>query len=150
MNDKKKKSSISEKIKDGVSVHELETFARKYTVETFVILSIIIAAISSTASFFMSAGWSLVFAGLGAIVSLALPEKVRKIEKLYFKFVTKQEKSSQIAIGIVQIAVALFIPFVVFAQVGLLSGISFHHYSHFPECANDENCKCANEEEKKD
>lgn len=132
MDDKKKKPSISEKLKEGVSMHEIETLARKYTIEAFVILAIIIATISSTWEFFIGAGWSLFFAGLGAIIGIALPEGITKMEKLYFNFIYKQEKPAQIAIGIVQIVIALFIPLIIFIQIGLLSGMSFHHFSRLP------------------
>ena len=147
MDDKKKKPSISEKIKEGVSVHELETFARKYTIEAFVIIAIIIAAISSSWGFFTGSAWSIIFAGLGAIISIAIPETILKLEKLYFKFVTRQEKIAQITVGIVQIVLALFVPFIIFAQLGLLSGISFHHFSHQPKTSETKESKKHESEE---
>ena len=128
--DDKKKGSISEKLKEGVSVHEIETFARKYTIEAFLILALIIATISSIFDFFTGPGWSLVFGGLGAIASIAFPEQVIKIEKKLFKIVTRKEKSAQIAVGIVRIVIALFLPFIIFAEIGLLAGSAFHHFSH--------------------
>lgn len=150
MDDNKKKPSISEKIKEGVSVHELETFARKYTIETFVILAIIIASISGSLGFFYHAGWSLALAGIGAIISIAFPEKVIKLEGFYYNFIIKQEKIAQIAIGVVQIVIALFVPFILFAQIGLLSGIAFHHFSTHPRKTDEKEVKspkAENEEE---
>ena len=136
MDDKNNKSSISDKIKEGVSVHEIETFARKYTVESFIILAIIIASISGSLGFFYHAGWCVALAGLGAVVSIAFPEKIVKFEGFLFKFLKRQEKVAQIAIGLVQIVVALFIPFRGFAQLGLLAGITFHHFSSQPRIKN--------------
>lgn len=133
MDDKTKKSSISEKFKEGVSVQEIENFARKYTVEVFIILAIVIASISSAFGFFTGGSWSLILGGLGAIVSITLPTPVHKIEKMCFTFTGKQEKAAQIAIGVVLIVIALFIPFVIFAQIGMLSGLSFHHFSRQPK-----------------
>ena len=130
MDEKKKGPSIGEKIKEGVSVQELETFARKYTVEAFFILAIIIGSISSIFGFFTGAGWSIAFAGLGAIASVAFPESIIKFEKTYYAFVAKYEKTTQIAVGIIWLVIALFVPFILFAQIGLLSGIAFHHLSH--------------------
>ena len=72
MNDKK----IGEKIKEGVSVQELESLARKYTTEVFLILAIFVASISSIFNFFTGAGWSIAFAGLGAIISLSIPGSI--------------------------------------------------------------------------
>ena len=43
---------MAEKLKEGVTVEELEKFARKYTTEVFIVFAIIIAAISSSFSFF--------------------------------------------------------------------------------------------------
>ena len=133
MDDKIKKTSITEKLKEGVSVGEIEKIARKYTTETLIILAVIIATISSTFHFFTGAGWSLIFGGIGAILSIALPDIIHKIEKTFFAFVGKQEKTAQIAIGVAQIVIALFVPFVFFMQIGLLSGLSFQHFSHQPK-----------------
>ena len=129
MDAKKKEHSLTDKIKEGVSVEELETLARKYTIEVFVIIAIIIAAISSGFSFFMAPWWSLFFAGIGAVVSIAFPEKIIKLEKNIFKLTNKPEKSAQIAIGIVRLVVALLLPFIIFAELGLLSGTAFHYFS---------------------
>jgi hypothetical protein len=148
--DDKIKKSVTEKFKEGVSVQELEKFARKYTTETFIIISVIIATISSTFHFFNGAGWSIVLGGIGAILSIALPAQIHQIEKLYFSFVTKQEQTAQIAIGIVQIVIALFVPFVIFAQLGMLAGLSFHHFSRQPKTVEEKErkkSKTENEEE---
>jgi hypothetical protein len=125
MNDKK----LGEKIKEGVSVQELESLARKYTTEVFLILSIFVASISSIFNFFTAAGWSIAFAGLGAIVSLAIPEAIMNFHKKLLKFFFKQEKVIQITIGVVRIVVGLFVPFIIFAEMGLLAGSAFHFFS---------------------
>jgi hypothetical protein len=48
--------------------------------------------------------------------------------KQIFNFAFKQEKSTQLILGAVQIVVAIFIPFILFAVLGLLAGGSFHYY----------------------
>ena len=125
MNDKK----IGEKIKEGVSVQELESLARKYTTEVFLILAIFVASISSIFNFFTGAGWSIAFAGLGAIISLSIPGSIMNFQKKLLKFFFKQEKAVQITIGVVRIVVGLFIPFIIFAELGLLAGCAFHFFS---------------------
>ncbi len=127
--DEKNKFPLKEKLKEGISVREIETFARKYTVEGFLIFSIIIATFSSIFGFFTGYGWSLFFAGLGAIASIAFPAAMMNFEKKLFKLLTREEKVAQIAIGVVRIVLALFIPFVIFAEIGILAGSAFHHYS---------------------
>lgn len=123
------KKTFTSKVKDGVSVEELETFARKYTTEVFLILAIIIAAISSIFNFFTEPGWSLSFTGIGAILSIAFPEPVVKIQKKIFALISKQEKAIQITIGVIRLIIALFIPFILFAEIGFLAGLGFHYYT---------------------
>ena len=118
---------MTDKFKEGVSVKEIEGFARKYTNEAFLILAIIIATISSVFDFFSGPSLTIILAGLGAILSIAFPEKVIKIEKMIFKFLSKQEKTTQIVVGIVRIVLAVFIPFIIFAELGVLAGIAFHN-----------------------
>jgi hypothetical protein len=74
-----KKENITEKYKEGVSVEEIEKFARKYTNEVFLILSLIIATISSIFKFFTGPSWSLIFAGLLAIAGIAFPCMLAKL-----------------------------------------------------------------------
>ena len=148
--DDKTKKSMTEKFKEGVSVQELEHFARKYLVEVFVIISVIIATISSSMHFFNGAGWSLMLGGIGAILSIALPAQIHKIEKIYFSFVTKQEQTAQIAIGAVQLIIALFLPFIVFAQIGMLAGISFHHFSRQPRTIEEKEIRKTKTESEKE
>lgn len=120
---------VTERLKEGVSVEEIEKFARKYTNEVFLILSLIIAAISSIFGFFSGPSWSVLFMGLSAIISLALPEKVGVFIKKILKLQAKAEKAVMIIIGIVRIIFGLFIPFILFAELGLYAGYAFHTFS---------------------
>jgi hypothetical protein len=117
------------KIKEGVSVKEIESFARKYIIEGFLILALIIATLSSAFNFFTGPGWSVIFTGIGGIVSVAFPDHVMKIGRPLFNFLKKQEKTIQIIIGIVRLIFAIFIPFLLFLEIGLLAGLAFHQNS---------------------
>ncbi|NGX33271.1 MAG: hypothetical protein K1060chlam4_01333 [Candidatus Anoxychlamydiales bacterium] len=117
---------VTEKIKEGVSVEEIEKFARKYTNEVFLILALIIATISSVFGFFTGPSWSLIFAGLLAIIGIALPVQVGKFLKKILKFQATAPKTTIIIIGIVRIVLAVFVPLILFAEIGLLAGYSFH------------------------
>jgi len=122
-----KKEKLTKKIKEGVSVEELEKFARKYINEVFLILSLIIATITSIAKFFTGAPWgSLFFVALGAIIAIALPAQIGKLLKKIFKMISQAEKTVSIIIGIVRIVLSIFIPFILFAELGLIAGYSFH------------------------
>ena len=97
-----------------------------YTNEVFLIISLIIATISSMFTFFTGPSWSLFCIGLLAIIGIALPEQVGKLLKALLKMQRKDEKSVTIIIGVVRIVFAIFIPFIVFAELGLLAGYAFH------------------------
>ncbi|OGN62094.1 MAG: hypothetical protein A3F40_01220 [Chlamydiae bacterium RIFCSPHIGHO2_12_FULL_27_8] len=120
------KEKFTEKLKDGVSVEEIEKFARKYTTEMFLILSLIIATISSIFGFFTGPSWSIFFAGLLAIIGIAMPIPVGKLLKKLLKLQMNSEKSTTIVIGIVRLVLSIFIPFILFAELGLLAGHAFH------------------------
>lgn len=124
-----KKENLTEKFKEGVSVEEIEKFARKYTNEVFIILALIIATISSIFGFFTGPSWSVFFMGLTAIIGLALPEQIGIFVKKIIKLQAKSEKAMMIIIGIVRIIFAIFIPFVLFAELGLYAGYAFHTIS---------------------
>jgi len=143
-----KKDKLTEKIKEGVSVEEIEKFARKYTNEVFLILSLIIATISSIFGFFTGPSWSLFFAGLLAIIGIALPVQVGKILKKMLKLQAKSEKSTIIIVGIVRIIFGVFIPFILFAELGLLAGYSFHTTSRDFSYSKEKESPKGNEPEK--
>ncbi|MBN2479890.1 MAG: hypothetical protein JXA94_06650 [Parachlamydiales bacterium] len=138
---------VGEKIKEGVSVEELEKLARKYTTEVFLILSIIIAAISSAFGFFTGPSWSLFFAGIGAIVSIAIPEKTEGALRKLIMIAFKKDKSTEIVVGIVRIVIAIFVPFITFAEIGLLAGQAFHLLSKKDVKKEEEEHHLPNEEE---
>ena len=122
---------MGDKLKEGISVKELETFARKHLNEGLLILAIVIASFSSMLGFFTGPIWSIAFAGLCAVLGIAFPDQVMKLQKPIFKFLSRQDKTTQITIGIVRVILAIFIPFVIFAEMGFLAGSSFHH---MPRC----------------
>lgn len=121
-----KKEKMSDKLKEGVSIQELEDFARKYTSEVFMALAIIIATASSMFDFFTGPGWSLLFAGLGAVLTIVLPDQMSKFVSMAHNFVHKQQRSTQIIIGIVRIILGLFVPFIIFGMLGLHAGVGCH------------------------
>ncbi len=128
MNNKKEK--LSEKIKEGVSVQEIENFAKKYTSEVFSALALLIATISSLFNFFTGSSWSVFFAGIGAIVGLIFPNQANKALGKLYGMLRTQEKSTQIIFGIVKLVVAIFVPFALFAILGLLGGSSTHLHTY--------------------
>ncbi len=114
-----------DKNKDGVSMREIEGLARKYAYEGFSALAIIIAGISAIFDFFSGAKVSLFFAAAAVVVTLFFYRKVKGMLQRFYDFLTKQERSTLIVIGIVRLVLALFLPFVIFAGMGFLAGVSY-------------------------
>lgn len=120
---------LMDKIKEGVSVQEVEDFARKYTTEVFTVLALIIGAISSMYDYFTGPKLTIVFLVIGTFLGIFFPAPVERGLKQFYSFSFKQEKMTQIILGVVNIIVALFIPFLLFAALGLLAGTSYHYYT---------------------
>jgi hypothetical protein len=122
------KNKFTERLKEGVSVKEIEEFARKHTVEVFSILALVIATISSYWAFFTGPKFALFFAAMGCIASILFPTPIERGLKQLYDFTLKQEKTTQIILGAVKLVVAIFIPFLLFGLIGLLAGGSYHYY----------------------
>ena len=122
------KNKFTEKLKEGVSVHELENFARKHTTELLSVLATVIGAISSSYDFFTGPKMTIFFLAIGAIVAIIFPAPVERALKQLYNFTFKQEKTTELIIGGVKIIIAVFIPFIYFGLMGLLAGTSYHYY----------------------
>ena len=122
------KNKFTEKLKEGVSVQELEEFARKHTTEVFSVLAIIIGSISSAFDFFNGPGWTIICMAIGTIVAIFFPAPVERSLKQVYSFTFKQEKTTEMIIGGVMLVISLFLPFLFFAFLGLLAGTSYHYY----------------------
>src|SRR3990167_4615668 len=122
------KNKFTDKIKEGISVNEIEGFARKHTTEAFSAIALIIAAISSSFDFFTGPRFSILFLAIGTLIAIIFPIQTEKGLKQFYTFTFKQEKMTEVIFGIVKIVVALFIPFLSFAFLGLLGGSSYHYF----------------------
>jgi hypothetical protein len=72
------KNKLSGKLKEGVSVQELEDFARKYSTEVFTVVALIIGCISSIFNFFTGPTWTILFLTLGAVLGIfSLPPSTK-------------------------------------------------------------------------
>lgn len=115
---------MDKKLKEGVSVQELENFGKKYTTEIFLVLYFVLAAL--LAKFFFGPMWSIFLAGIGGILGVLLPMKVEKAIRGVFQFVNKQEKITRLILGIVGLIVAFFLPPLIFFFIGLIGGSGTH------------------------
>lgn len=131
------KGKFTEKLKEGVSVQQIEDFARKHTTEVFSIIALIIGAIASIFDFFTGPGLTIFLTAIGAVGGILFPAPVEKVLKQLYSFTYKQEKMTQIILGGVKIVVALFVPFVLFGIVGMLAGTSYHYYTRQAQMMGD-------------
>jgi len=122
------KNKFVEKLKEGVSVQEIEGFASKHTTEVFCVLALVIGAISSAFDFFTGPKLTILFFTLGTLAAIFFPTPTEKGLKKLYSFVYKQEKMTEILLGVVKIVIAIFVPFIYFGLFGLLAGTSYHYY----------------------
>lgn len=109
----------SNKIKDGVSVKEIEDFAKKHRFEVFFCLAFVLAYIFSFV--FFKAG-CLLFATAGGILGALFPAHAYNATKNALKFVFKQDKTVQIVLGIVVLILCIFLQPLTFFVVGVIGG----------------------------
>lgn len=131
------KNKIMDKLKEGVSIHEVESFARKHTSEVFSLIALIVGAVSSMFDFFTGPSMTILFMAAGAAVGILFPAPVERGLKQFYNFKAKQEKSTRMIIGGVTIVVGIFIPFVLFGVYGLLAGTSYNYYSRHADSMGD-------------
>lgn len=112
------------KPKEGVSVREIEEFTKKHRFEVFFCLAFILACFFT----FVMWGpeWSIVAATIGAVIGILLHARVANFSKSAFQFVFKQEKTTQLILGIVFLILAIFIPPLYFLLLGLHGGKDIH------------------------
>lgn len=115
----------TQKLKEGVSVKELEDFAKKHRFEVFFCLSFVLAVFFSFV--FFGPGWGVVFGGIGGILGVVFPMKVGVFAGKIFAFIFKQERTTQIVLGVVSLIVSIFLPPLVFLLLGLHGGRSMHN-----------------------
>jgi fatty acid desaturase len=131
------KNDFMGKLKEGVSVQEVEEFARKYTTEVFTVLAVVIGAISSMFDFFTGPSLTILFIAVGIVLGVFFPVPVERGVKQLYTFTYKQEKTTQLILGAVQIIVAIFIPFLLFGIIGLLAGTAHHYYTRQSQSMKD-------------
>ncbi len=112
------------KLKDGVSVKEIEAFTKKHRFEVFFCLAFVFACFFTFVMW--GPGWSVVAAAVGAIVGILMPGKVAHFSKMMFQFIFKHEELTQMVLGIVSLILAIFLPPLIFLLLGLHGGKDMH------------------------
>jgi hypothetical protein len=115
----------SNKLKEGVSVREIEDFTKKHRFEVFFCLVFLFACIFSTT--FFSHWWSVIGVSAGGIIGTLLSGKAEHFSKKIFQFVFRQDRVTQIVLGVAGVLLAIFLSPLVFLLIGLHAGKSMYH-----------------------
>lgn len=110
----------TKKVKEGLSVKEIESFAKKYRFELFFCVALILSWIFS---FVFFEGWALLFTMIGGLLGILFSHKVSAFWKKVVSFFAKQEDLTQLILGGAGLVVAIFLPFVIFFLLGSAGGI---------------------------
>ena len=110
------------KLKEGMSVKELEEFTKKHRFEVFFCIAFVFACFFSF--FVFSPGWGILLASIGGILGVIFPRKTDNFARKMFEFVNKQEQTVQIIMGIAFLIIAIFLSPLVFLLLGLHGGKS--------------------------
>lgn len=111
--------------KEGVSVKEIEEFAKRHRFEVFFCLMFLLACIFGLVGMFRP-GWSILLAMAGGALGVIFPVKIDGLLKKTFHFVFKQDKTILIVLGVVALLLACILPFVIFLLVGAAGGRAMH------------------------
>lgn len=110
--------------KGGFTVQEIEQMAKKYRFEVFYCLAFILAALFS--KIFNLMGYSLLLTAIGGIVGLIFPAYIERGMIKILSFTLRQEKMTQIMIGLMIVAIAVILSPLLFLCVGLIAGKALH------------------------
>lgn len=113
------------KLKEGVSVREIEDFTKKHRFEVFFCLAFVFACIFSTT--FWSQWWSILAVSVGGVAGVLTPGKVEHFAKKVFHFIFKQEQVTQLILGIVGLVISILLSPLIFLLMGLHAGKSMYH-----------------------
>ena len=113
------------KHKEGISVKELEGYAKKHRFELLFILFFLFASLFTFV--FWGSMISIFLCGIGAMIAVFMTGKVEHASKKMLEFVFKQEKTIQLILGIFGLVLAIFVAPLVFFILGLHGGKSLVH-----------------------
>lgn len=108
------------KIKEGVSIKEIEAFTKKYRFEIIFCVAFVLSSFFSFVMF--GPAWSMATAALGGILGMLAPSKTERTTNKILRFIFKQEKIVQMVLAGVTLILSIFIPPLIFFFLGLHGG----------------------------
>ncbi len=109
---------------EGLSVKEIEQFAKKHRFEVFFCLLFILASFFSF--LFFGAGWAILLTMVGAVAGILVGAQVENIFHKVLTFIFKQERTTQLVLAGVSLLVAILLPPVIFLILGAIGGKAIH------------------------
>jgi len=111
---------MDEQKKEGLTVKEIGEFSKKYRVEVFLCLLLLLTCIFNF--IFMWGCLSVITATIGAISGLLFSSKIDSFLKTILKFPLEQQMPTQVIIAAATLIVGIFLPPVIFLFLGLYAG----------------------------
>ena len=111
-----------EKKKEGVSVKELEGYAKKHRFEIFFCILFVLASLFTLV--FWGPTLSIFLAGIGGIIAVFIPNKMDQFQHKMASMVFSKEGATQLVIAIVALIVAIFLAPIIFFIIGAHAGKS--------------------------
>ena len=116
----------TKKIKEGISVKEIEGFAKKHRFVLFFALALLLSCLFS---FVFFKGWTMLAAAAGGILGALFPQKFASSFQKIGSFFRKQEEVTQLILLVVGLGLAIFLPILTFFILGGAGGKYFHGLS---------------------
>lgn len=110
--------------KEGMSVNEIENFAKKYRFEVAFLVFFVLSTFFTFV--FWGAAWSIWLAGLGGVLGVWLPSQLGAAIRKGFGFIFSQELVTQIIIAVVGVVISIFLAPVMFLLLGVMGGVGLH------------------------
>ena len=118
-----------QKSKGGFTVGEIENKVRKFGLEIALCIVFILTAIFALVWGGAMLLWSILLCMIFAIIGVLVPNSMHKVTTHALKF-TAKEKVTGIIMTVVACLLAIFLPPIIFAVVGLIAGKSFSFDAH--------------------
>jgi len=108
--------------KEGLSIKELEGYAKRHRMEVFFCLLFFLAGLFGL--LLWSPSWCVILAALGAITGALIPGKMQLFARSLWQFVFRQDRTTQIIMAAIALVLAVFIAPLIFLFIGLHAGRS--------------------------
>lgn len=137
-----KKKFVLNKMREGFS--DVESFVHRYMVEAMTVAAIVVAAFSAWVHLFVGTlGWAILFLVIGSVLGIFMPVQMDWMMKKIYSYSRGKGRVAAIVGEAVKIAVALFLPFLYFGFLGVMTGTAYQYYVHTSHSGHNKGNKAA-------